>query len=156
MGAVCGAVFRAAGPQELKKECDKFPEGCPTGDAVLTSACRLVPQNKHIIHAVGPNMQFSEDQTDSKHLLRSAYTRSMDEAVKAGDRSIAFPSISTGIFGYNREKAAKECAEAIYDFLLKNSNTMDVIELVFPESAKIKAELGRAALEEKGIEVRML
>lgn len=108
---VCGAIFWAAGPRELEAACNEIGR-CPTGSAVITPGFRL--KAKYIIHAVGPRW------TDGSHgepdLLYSAYTQSLDLAVKNGCRSIAFPLISAGIYGYPPEKAWRDALRACLDF----------------------------------------
>ena len=93
-GGVCGAIFAAAGP-ELDGVCRALG-GCPTGDAVVTPGFAL--RAHWIVHAVGPVWRGGND--DEPALLASAYRRSLDVASDAGATSIAFPAISTGIYGY--------------------------------------------------------
>ena len=93
-GGVCGAIFAAAGP-ELDGACRALG-GCPTGDAVVTPGFAL--RARWIVHAVGPVWRGGND--DEPALLASAYRRSLDVASDAGATSIAFPAISTGIYGY--------------------------------------------------------
>lgn len=99
-GGVCGAIFDAAGYKELNKECKKIG-GCKTGGAVITKGLNL--PSRYIIHAVGP--QYGVDKSP-KQLLAEAYRNSLKVAAQNGVRTIAFPSISTGIFGFPKEIAA--------------------------------------------------
>ena len=98
-GGVCGAIHRAAGP-ELAKACAQL-EGCPTGDARITPGFHLPA--RFVIHAVGP--VWHGGGSDEPELLAAAYRSAMDLALRHGLRSIAFPAISTGIYGYPLEPA---------------------------------------------------
>jgi O-acetyl-ADP-ribose deacetylase (regulator of RNase III) len=100
-GGVCGAIFAAAGP-ELDAACAAIG-GCATGDAVVTPGFRLPA--RWIVHTVGPVWHGGDE--DEAALLASCYRRSLEVARDAGARSIAFPAISTGIFGYPRRAAAE-------------------------------------------------
>ena len=101
-GGVDGAIHRAAGPQLL--EALRRYDWCPPGDAVLTPGF-LLPA-RWVIHAVGPI--WHGGRADEDALLRHAYERSFALAAEAGDvRSIAFPAISTGVYGFPRERAAR-------------------------------------------------
>jgi O-acetyl-ADP-ribose deacetylase (regulator of RNase III) len=99
-GGVCGAIFAAAGP-ELDDACAALG-GCATGDAVVTPGFALPA--RWIVHTVGPVWRGGRE--GEAELLASCYRRSVEVAAAAGARSIAFPAISTGIFGYPPEPAA--------------------------------------------------
>jgi O-acetyl-ADP-ribose deacetylase len=109
-GGVCGAIFAAAGP-DLDGACAQLG-GCPTGDAKATPGFRLPA--RWIIHAVGPVWQGGEHGEPEQ--LASAYRRSLEVADEIGARSVAFPAISTGIYGYPldaaTEIAVRTCKEA--------------------------------------------
>ena len=117
-GGVCGAIFLEAGPRELQEECDRI-HMCPVGSAVLTRGYKL--KAKYIIHAVGPIWQDGRHQEEIQ--LRSAYLSSLNLAKEKKLESIAFPLISSGIYGYPKEEALRVAREAITDFL-KNEDLM--------------------------------
>ncbi|EGS21243.1 uncharacterized protein CTHT_0030920 [Thermochaetoides thermophila DSM 1495] len=113
-GGVCGAIHRAAGP-ELDRECARL-NGCQTGLAKSTNAYSL--PCRRVIHTVGPQYttgEFTPKQAAEK--LSSCYTKSLELAVQDGCRTIAFPTISTGIYGYPSDKAAPVALAAIRKFL---------------------------------------
>jgi O-acetyl-ADP-ribose deacetylase (regulator of RNase III) len=105
-GGVCGALFRAAGVDKLSEACRAIGP-CPTGSAVITPAFGIKTA-KYIIHAVGPVYR-NYPPAEARELLRSAYRTSIRLAKNHGCESIAFPAISTGIYGYPLDEA---CAEA--------------------------------------------
>ena len=114
-GGVCGAIFKAAGLKVLQEACDKIGY-CPTGEAVITPAFHL--NAKFIIHAVGP--RWSGGNSGEQKLLRRAFYKSLNLARDNGCRSIGFPLISTGIFGYPVDLAWKEALSVCYYFKMKN------------------------------------
>ncbi len=127
-GGVCGAIFKAAGGQALQEACDKIGH-CETGQAVITEGFSL--QARYIIHAVGPIWRggnYGEEK-----LLYSAYQNSLKLAESYELKSIAFPLISAGIYGYPKEAALKVAASAIGDFLKESE--MDVYLVVFDRTA---------------------
>jgi len=109
-GGVCGVIFRAAGP-DLQSACDKVAP-CPTGEARITPAFAI--NAEHIIHAVGP--KYRDGCAAERALLASAYASALQLADDAGLESIAFPAISTGIYGFPPEEAASVVHAAITAF----------------------------------------
>jgi O-acetyl-ADP-ribose deacetylase (regulator of RNase III) len=112
-GGVCGAIFNAAGAKELQGACNKLGN-CPTGSAVATDAFRL--DAKYVIHAVGPIWHGGENNEEV--LLRSAYSSSLHLAEELDCGSIAFPLISSGIYGYPKEQALQVAISEIHHFLM--------------------------------------
>lgn len=113
-GGVCGAIFRAAGKRDLQAACDEIGH-CDTGSAVITPGFAL--KARYVIHAVGPRWQGGSH--GEPELLASCYTSSLDIAAENGCTSIAFPLISSGIFGYPKRDAWKvalmSCAGWLHD-----------------------------------------
>jgi O-acetyl-ADP-ribose deacetylase len=122
-GGVCGAIRRAGG-DEIFEECARLG-GCSTGDAKATGAGRLPA--KHVIHAVGP--VYRDGLHGEPVLLASAYRRSLEIAEELGCRTIAFPALSTGIYGYPAELAAPVAVAAAREL----EDGFDEIRFVFLE-----------------------
>lgn len=118
-GGVDGAIHRGAG-SKLLQECKsirktQYPDGLPIGKAVITSGYNLPA--KHVIHTVGPIYNRNKEQSG---LLRSCFTESIKAGEEHGLRSIAFPAISCGLYGYPKEEAAKIAKDAIMEFDYKS------------------------------------
>lgn len=123
-GGVDGAIHRAAG-RELLAECRTL-NGCETGEAKITSAYKL--PCKYVIHTVGPIYRggnFGEPQ-----LLANAYKNSMKLALENKIRTIAFPSISTGVYSYPLEEAAEIAVKTVNDFYMEHQNEFNCIRFV--------------------------
>ena len=126
-GGVDGAIHRAAGV-ELLEEC-KTLNGCPTGEAKITKGYNLPA--KHVIHTVGP--VWNGGQKNEPELLVSCYLNSLALAAEIGLRSIAFPNISTGVYGFPKQKAAEIAINAVESFMEKESPISRVIFCAFDE-----------------------
>ena len=128
-GGVCGAIFKAAGAAQLQAACDKLAP-IKTGEAVITSGFDLPA--KFVIHAAGPVYRY-QNAEQSEKLLRSAYMESLRLAIENNCESIAFPLISSGIYGYPKDEALQVATAAIQDFLINND--IDITLVVFDKSA---------------------
>jgi O-acetyl-ADP-ribose deacetylase (regulator of RNase III) len=143
-GGVDGAIHRAGGPSMMSELRAKY-KGCPTGSAVITSGGNL--KAKYVIHAVGPRYSGSPRDPD---LLSGAYRRSLELCTQNKISSIAFPSISTGIYGYPVEEASRIALKTAMDYLkdhpeiklvrfvLFDSKTFDVYEKATKKIANVK------------------
>lgn len=122
-GGVCGAIFAEAGPRELQAACDEYGH-CPTGEAVITPGFKL--KAKYIAHAVGP--VWNGGRQGEEQQLRSAYQNAMLVAYEKGCKTIAFPLISSGIYGYPVEAAWRVAIKAIQDSPYEMDVTIAVID----------------------------
>jgi len=130
-GGVDGAIHRAAG-KELLSEC-RMLNGCKTGQAKITKGYNLPCQ--YIIHTVGP--VWNDGKKQEEELLADCYKNTIRVAVENGIRTIAFPSISTGIYHFPVEKAAKIAVSTVAAFLQENEGALDlVVWVLFDENTK--------------------
>jgi O-acetyl-ADP-ribose deacetylase (regulator of RNase III) len=130
-GGVDGAIHRKGGPKILE-ECKKirateYPDGLPTGKAVITSGGNL--KARYVIHTVGP--VWRDGRSGEPELLADAYRNSLKLAVSKGLRTIAFPSISTGAYGYPVEKASQVAISIVKEFLEKEDKLEKVVFVLF-------------------------
>ncbi|MDD7388441.1 MAG: O-acetyl-ADP-ribose deacetylase [Lachnospiraceae bacterium] len=130
-GGVDGAIHRAAGP-ELLAECRTL-NGCRTGDARITGAYNL--PCRYVIHTVGP--VWCGGNSGEEELLQSCYRNSLRLASENGIRTIAFPSISTGVFSYPVQKAAEAAVKAVREYVEENPEAFDeILWVLFDERTK--------------------
>ncbi len=132
-GGVDGAIHRAGGPAILS-ECMEirrtmYPDGLPTGEAVITCGGSL--KARHVIHTVGP--VWRGGGSEEERLLAAAYRNSLWVAEENGLKSIAFPSISTGAYGYPVEKAARTALSTVKGFIEENTFLDEVVFVLFSE-----------------------
>ena len=127
-GGVCGAIFNAAGVKKLQKVCDKHAP-IKTGEIILTKGYSLPA--KYIVHAVGPI--YSDGKHDEEVLLKACYNNALNLARKYGCTSIAFPLISSGVYGYPKEEALTVATSTISMWLMKYD--MDVSLVVYDKTS---------------------
>ncbi len=132
-GGVDGAIHRAAGP-ELLRECRTL-NGCLTGEAKITKGYRLPA--KYVVHTPGP--VWHGGSKGEPALLAACYTNSLRVAAEHGCRTIAFPSISTGVYRYPLEKAAETAVQAVRSYVAEHPEDFDLIEWAAFGSAAFRA-----------------
>ncbi|MGQ9604679.1 MAG: O-acetyl-ADP-ribose deacetylase [Thermogutta sp.] len=130
-GGVDGAIHRRGGPQIMEETRRLYPDGCPTGSAVISSAGNLPA--RYVIHAVGPI--YRDGQSREAELLASAYRRSLELALEHGCQSVAFPALSAGAYGYPLPQAAAIAVEAVGEFLRTHGGPKLVRFVLFGEAA---------------------
>jgi O-acetyl-ADP-ribose deacetylase (regulator of RNase III) len=142
-GGVDGAIHRAGGP-EILNQCKEirvkeYPEGLPTGEAVITSAGRMTAE--HVIHTVGPVYGRGGGEK------ASCYRNCLRLAVEHGLKTIAFPAVSTGIYGYPLSEAAKVSSQTIEEFL-ESDGSLEQVRLIFYSPSDAAAFLTSQAFTE--------
>ncbi|MDQ1326957.1 MAG: O-acetyl-ADP-ribose deacetylase [Candidatus Poribacteria bacterium] len=145
-GGVDGAIHRAGGPKILE-ECMKIREkqgGCDTGEAVITTGGDLPA--KYVIHTVGPI--WGGGNRKEPELLANCYKNSLKLAVENGIKTISFPSISTGAYGYPIDQAGEAALKAIIDFLKKDDSVNEVIFVLFNDSTYKRYETALKSISE--------
>lgn len=123
-GGVDGAIHRAGGPR-IMEECREIG-GCPTGEARITSGGDL--KARHVLHAVGPI--YNDGVSGEDRLLANAYRNSLRLAVENNLHSIAFPSLSTGAYGYPLRDASRIALETVADFLKTERHNLELVRFV--------------------------
>ena len=142
-GGVCGYIFSAAGSEKLQQACERIGF-CQTGDAVITEGFDLCP---YIIHAVGPI--YIGGRQGEEGMLYECYRRSLTLARQYGIASIAFPLISTGIYGYPKKEAWEVALRSCDDWMKKNPDAD--LKIVFAVIDDQILELGKQTAERMGI-----
>ena len=132
-GGVDGAIHRSGGPAILE-ECralrkNRWPDGLPTGNAVATTAGDMPA--KRVIHTVGP--VWHGGGSDEDRLLADCYSNSLKIAREEGLSSVAFPAVSTGVYGFPKDRAARIASGAVRDFLMDNDSPGQVVFVFFSE-----------------------
>ncbi len=136
-GGVDGAIHRRGGPAIMEETRRRYPQGCPTGQAVITGAGDL--PSRFVIHAVGP--VWKGGGKGEPTLLASAYRSCLDVALAHECRSIAFPSLSTGAYRYPVVKAARTAISTVLGFL-EEHGTLELVRFVLFDEATCKAYAG--------------
>ncbi len=131
---VAGAIHKAAGPGLLRECADRYLDGCPTGEARVTGGHDLPA--KWIVHTVGPRWRRGGTNGEPE-LLADCYRNSLQAAADIGARTVAFPAISTGIFHYPREDAARVAVSTIREFLAQSDHGINEVILVAYDSEQL-------------------
>ena len=145
-GGVDGAIHRAGGPaileacREIRRT--RYPQGLPTGEVVVTTGGDLPA--RHVIHTVGP--VFGQHDGDEPRLLASCYRNALALAREQGLKTLAFPAISTGVFGYPPDEAARVVSRALGEFLATD-DTIEEVRLVFFSRRQADAFLAAALFD---------
>jgi O-acetyl-ADP-ribose deacetylase (regulator of RNase III) len=130
-GGVDGAIHRRGGPAIMEETDRRYPEGCPTGSAVISGAGKL--NARYVIHAVGP--VWRGGNRDEAQLLAGAYRRSLELALEYDCQSIAMPALSTGAYGYPMDQAARIALGTAIDFLREHGRHARVRFVLFGPDA---------------------
>jgi len=133
-GGVDGAIHRRGGPEIMQETDRRYPDGCPTGKAVITSAGKL--NCRYVIHAVGPIWQGGTK--GEAELLQSAYVSCLNLAREHGCRSLAFPSLSTGAYGYPIPQASEVALGTCVEFLRMRQSPQRILFVLF-DSATLES-----------------
>ena len=126
-GGVDGAIHRAGGPAILAETRQRYPQGCPTGEAVITGAGQL--PTRYVIHTVGPIWHGGQHREAEQ--LASAYEKSLAVTVAHQCHSVAFPSLSTGVYGYPVARAAQTALSTVVAFLREHQQPSCVRFVLF-------------------------
>jgi O-acetyl-ADP-ribose deacetylase (regulator of RNase III) len=143
-GGVDGAIHRAGGPTIMEETRRRYPDGCPTGSAVITGAGNL--RAKYVIHAVGP--VWSGGRRGEEGLLSSAYRTSLDLAAKHECRSVGLPALSTGAYRYPIDAAARIAIRTAVEFLRSDVSSLTAVRFVLFSDDVLK-EFNRALEQEQ-------
>ncbi len=133
-GGVDGAIHRRGGPTIMQETEEKYPDGCLTGSAVASGAGNL--KAKFVFHAVGP--RWNGGNRNEPELLQNAYRTCLELAVKHGCQSIAFPSISTGIYGFPIDLAAPIAIQTVIDFLNEKESKLELVRFCLFSDADLE------------------
>lgn len=140
-GGVDGAIHRRGGPAIMQETDEKYPDGCPTGSAVITSAGNL--DAKYVLHAVGP--VWNGGARGERELLAGAYRRCLELAAENDCHSVAFPAISAGVYRYPLDQAARVAISTVIDFFADHARP-ELVRFILFNAATYGAFA--AALEE--------